>query len=92
MGRTRGAPHPRPNRGSIAERTLDLLLIDGGWLTCPGMALALDVNERTLRRVLYRICTKGLLEERTVGLGVGDRNHIETRREWRHPQANEMFV
>lgn len=71
MGRTKGVLH----RGSIADRTVDLLRIDGGWLTCEGIALDLGENPRTVNRTLARLRGRGwvLVRPRDRGL------------EWRSP-------
>lgn len=51
MGRAVGSIH----RGSVADRTIDLLRVDGGWLTCEGIALDLGESPQTVSRTLFRL-------------------------------------
>ena len=82
-------PHAR-----AADRIIDLLLIDGGWLTCPGIAHALGLPEASVRQALYRMRGKGLLEEQIVELScsANEKRQLEKRREWRHVQARGAWA
>jgi hypothetical protein len=68
--------------GGIPFRALDKLQIDGGWLTCDGLADELGVKWRTMQRALYRLHEKGMVETRRVPLTwtVG---RVSERIEWR---------
>lgn len=72
---SRGGPHTRPNRGSIADRTLDLLQIDGGWLTTQGIARDLGEKPKTIERTLARLRQRGWVSFRPRDRGL----------EWRTP-------
>jgi hypothetical protein len=57
-------------RASAADRVADVLLIDGGWLTTPGINLILpDMAPNTVRDALYQLETKGRVERRDRPLG-----------------------
>ena len=81
-------------RGGAQERILDLLMIDGDWLTQAGIAHALGLSEATIHKSLYRLRKTGLLEERIVEMSSSLNVHrqVEKRREWRHVQAREAWA
>jgi hypothetical protein len=80
-------PHAR-----AAERIADLLLIDGGWLSCPGIAVALGLTEDAVKQALYRMRRAEIFEERVVEMAATVRGQVERRREWRHSQAREAWA
>lgn len=59
------------------DTILDLLETDGGWLTTSGIAMRLEVNERSLDRRLARLRENGLVRSRYVPL-----SGLEGRTEW----------
>lgn len=60
MGRKLGGIHP----GSVPDRTLDLLSIDGGWLTVQGIALDLSAKQPTVEKALWRLRRRGRVQSR----------------------------
>lgn len=67
---------------------LDLLRMDGGWLTAEGLALCFPrSNPEAIGRALYRLRHRGQVEMRIVELAGNGRQmrpgQIETRKEWR---------
>lgn len=84
---------PTPNhliKDSVPSRVLEVLELDGGWLTRDGIALVItDVTHDTLRRALIRLRSYGMIESRIINLatgsgGRGKRNAgVETRYEWK---------
>lgn len=90
----RGEIPPKTRRMNAGVRIVDLLLIDGGWLTLPGIAVALDISEASAAQALYRLRDSGLIEERVVELATRLSIHrqVERRREWRHAQAREAWA
>lgn len=69
----------------LTERVLDLLQIDGGWLTKAGIADRLGVTEDQALHALQRLRDGGMAEMRSVGLSV--RKHrtgavVDQRVEW----------
>lgn len=59
-------------------KVVEVLQIDGGWLTTAGVALAAGVADDSADRTLYRWLARGWVERRTVPQ---DDTHL--RVEWR---------
>lgn len=55
------------HRGRIPDQIVDLLQIDGGWLTPDGIALDLRANPETVQRALFRLRKRGEVKSRPVG-------------------------
>lgn len=80
--------------GGAPDQTLDLLQIDGGWLTCDYMAERLGLAHGTVRRALYTLRKYGCVTSRVVDLAFsGNRTRggghnrwggatFDTRLEW----------
>lgn len=60
MGRRLGGIHP----GGVPDRTLDLLSIDGGWLTVQGIAQDLSAKPPTVEKALWRLRKRGRVVSR----------------------------
>ena len=81
---------PRP---FVGERVADLLEIDGGWWTVPGIALRLGVTERSVYRALSQLGE--LVEDRVVELAYamwGSDGLRDWRHEWRYVLAQRVSV
>lgn len=77
-------PTPRPKeRRVVTENLLDLLEIDGGWLTAAGIAVALEIPEPTVSRTLYRLRQRNLVRCRNVELALSAAGQMQSRSEWR---------
>lgn len=63
-------------------RALDKLQVDGGWLSSEQLAAELDVRELTMRRALWRLRERGLVEDRRVPL-TWEVGRVTERIEWR---------
>lgn len=62
----------------------DYLEADGGWLTVPGIALAVGQGEETVRSQLRRLRKRGLVEWRCLELAhSGHGFGVDRRYEWR---------
>jgi Mn-dependent DtxR family transcriptional regulator len=75
-------PRPKPKR-VVTENLLDLLDIDGGWLTSAGIADVLQMPEPTVSRTLYRLRTRNLVRYRNVELALSAHGRMQSRAEWR---------
>lgn len=66
-----------------AEDVLDVLVMDGGWLTAAGVHLVLGKgHEDTIKRMLVRFRDAGLVKSRVVELGsLGGK--MNSRTEWK---------
>lgn len=75
----------RENRptASIASRILDVLILDGGWLTLDGITLQVKAHPKSVWRTLFRMQNRGQVEHRRVELASGWNRHLEARIEWR---------
>jgi len=47
--------------GSLTDRTLDLLSIEGGWWRGDEIATRLDAEHRSVDKALYRALARGLV-------------------------------
>jgi predicted transcriptional regulator len=72
-------------RWSNPDRIVDLLDIDGGWLTVDGIADRLGISPTTASRALYRLRNAGLVESRYVELARSrpGKASLDGRSEWR---------
>ena len=61
--------------------SFQILDADGGWLTVAGIAVAGDLNPKTVDRCLYRWRQHGFVESRIVESG--ERPWRSRRLEWR---------
>ena len=77
---TTGDARPlEPIHVSLADRALDLLDVDGGWLTTAALADRLGGKYESVLRSLMRMRAKGLVRSRPVALR-GQRNVMH---EWK---------
>lgn len=72
----------------LPARILDQLETDGGWLTVPGLACDLDATPAAVRRALFRLRGKSLVESRSVDVRgwvdlYSGRERVQRRQEWR---------
>ena len=70
-------------RQYVTRNLLDLLELDGGWLTSEGLALDLGFDPQTVDRTLYRLRQKNLVESRVVELALSSGGRLQSRSEWR---------
>lgn len=75
-------PHPKQRR-YVTESLLDLLDIDGGWLTSDGIAVALELPVPTVSRTLYRLRGRNLVRYRNVEMALSARGRMQSRAEWK---------
>lgn len=54
------------HRGKTPERIVDLLEIDGGWLTKDGIATDLRTKPETVERALFRLRRAGRVRARQI--------------------------
>lgn len=69
-----------------ANRLVDVLALDGGWLTAAALHLVVrDLGETTITYILERLEGNGRVESRRVDLGVqeGWVDRVDFRIEWR---------
>lgn len=70
---------PVRRKSFTANRLVDALMLDGGWLTLSGIMLMFPGStEDGISKALGRLKKRGLVESRMVFLGMYDR-----RKEWR---------
>lgn len=48
--------------GSLTDRTLDLLTIEGGWWSTWEIAERLNANPKSAEKALYRMLERGLVQ------------------------------
>lgn len=71
-------PTPRvKERIRVTSNVIDLLEVDGGWLTADGLAMAIGCDPKSAYRVLMRLRDRGVVRSRLVELAGRD-----TRLEW----------
>lgn len=63
-------------------RALDKLQVDGGWLSAEQLAVELGVTEPTMRRALWRLRERGMVEDRRVPI-TWEVGQVTERIEWR---------
>lgn len=69
--------------GGAPDQTLDLLQIDGGWLTADYLAHRLNLAPGTVKRSLYRLRNYGCVENRVLDLAFsGRRTRSSKRDQW----------
>lgn len=69
--------------GGAPDQALDLLQIDGGWLTCEYLADRLELAYDTVRKALYTLRGYGCVESRVVDLAFsGNRNRSNGHDRW----------
>lgn len=55
--------------GSLTDRTLDLLMIEGGWWRYDEIAMRLDADPRSVDKALYRALHRGMVRHRFTTTG-----------------------
>ena len=73
----------KAERQYVTRNVLDLLELDGGWLTAEGLALDLGFDPETVDRTLYRLRQKNLVQSRVVELALSSAGRLQSRSEWR---------
>lgn len=82
--------------GFIPDRILDLLRIDGGWLTTEHIAMRLEAQRKSVERALWRLRAAGLVRSRQLELAYKRRGTFggpagawDVRREWSAADVRE---
>lgn len=68
---------------SITRQILDVLVVDGGWLTLEGITLQVKAHPKSVWRTLYRMHDRGQISQRRVELASGLNRSLQVRIEWR---------
>lgn len=81
-------PNGKTGRVTIGDMVLDLLSVDGGWLTLEGICLELPegLNQKTVRSALWRLSAADLVCVRKVPLAYRHnpkRVSLDIRTEWK---------